>query len=469
MKSEIFILNRPGSPFYWDALYKMWGTELDPKYKDKYMPFEKETEFFACYCLFTKNNMFGKMGGTKKLGESMLEYLIEGDNFAKYLQNKDELYNRVLKLWTSTTQEDIQKKNKDELIQFVSLCQGLLFESWMLDPLSTFVGEIAPEYVDNFISKNNLTETQKKDFLEVVYLYHRLSATIERQKNILERLDSSTNREEVIKKLLVEFAYAKGDMIGSVPFTEKDLLGEYESAKVISFDTEEGISKRNKIFAELKVGETEKKLFDIFAYSGFSKDERRTYQQQLITLCDWALMEIAKQENVPIEHMRFITIDELVSGSIQDPKNELKDRYENGFMIYYNGRHDGGYLKGKAAQDKIDSIKSEEQEEGVKTLKGRGTYAGKVVGKVKLVPTADTVTPDEPFILVTGMTMPDFIHHMHKCAAIVTDEGSIACHAAILSRELKKPCIVGTKFATKMLKDGDIVEVDANTGIVTKL
>ena len=51
---------------------------------------------------------------------------------------------------------------------------------------------------------------------------------------------------------------------------------------------------------------------------------------------------------------------------------------------------------------------------------------------------------------------------------LVTDEGGITSHAAIVSRELKKPCIIGTKVATKVFRDGDIVEVDANTGIISK-
>ena len=56
-----------------------------------------------------------------------------------------------------------------------------------------------------------------------------------------------------------------------------------------------------------------------------------------------------------------------------------------------------------------------------------------------------------------------------KAGAIVTDEGGLTSHAAIVSRELKIPCIVGTKIATKILKDGDIVEVDAKKGIVRKI
>ena len=58
---------------------------------------------------------------------------------------------------------------------------------------------------------------------------------------------------------------------------------------------------------------------------------------------------------------------------------------------------------------------------------------------------------------------------MQKAAAIVTDEGGITSHAAIIARELGLPCIVGTKYATKALKDGDKVEIDASAGIVRKV
>ena len=55
---------------------------------------------------------------------------------------------------------------------------------------------------------------------------------------------------------------------------------------------------------------------------------------------------------------------------------------------------------------------------------------------------------------------------MHRAAAFVTDEGGITSHAAIVAREMKKPCVVGTKNATRILGDGDMVEVDADSGIV---
>jgi pyruvate,water dikinase len=66
------------------------------------------------------------------------------------------------------------------------------------------------------------------------------------------------------------------------------------------------------------------------------------------------------------------------------------------------------------------------------------------------------------------MTTPIFLPAMKKASAIITDEGGITCHAAIVSRELKKPCIIGTKIATQILKNGDLVEVDAERGIIKK-
>ena len=67
------------------------------------------------------------------------------------------------------------------------------------------------------------------------------------------------------------------------------------------------------------------------------------------------------------------------------------------------------------------------------------------------------------------MTNPQIVPFLKNISAIVTDEGGLTCHAAIVARELKIPCVIGTKIATKVLKDGQLVEVDANKGIVRKL
>ena len=108
--------------------------------------------------------------------------------------------------------------------------------------------------------------------------------------------------------------------------------------------------------------------------------------------------------------------------------------------------------------------------ENVNELKGMIANHGIAKGKAKIVKTAyeiDKVKKGD--ILFAPTTAPSFIMGMKRAAAFVTDEGGITSHAAITSREMKKPCIIGTKIGTKVFKDNDLVEVDANKGIVRKI
>jgi len=103
-------------------------------------------------------------------------------------------------------------------------------------------------------------------------------------------------------------------------------------------------------------------------------------------------------------------------------------------------------------------------------IKGSCASKGKVEGRVKIVcGHAHFSKFNEGDILVAPMTRPEYVPLMKKASAIITDEGGITSHAAIVSRELKIPCIVGTQVATRKLMDGDLVEVDAEKGIVRKI
>jgi phosphoenolpyruvate synthase/pyruvate phosphate dikinase len=103
----------------------------------------------------------------------------------------------------------------------------------------------------------------------------------------------------------------------------------------------------------------------------------------------------------------------------------------------------------------------------IKEVKGMVANKGIVRGKVKIIlSSADFHKFEDGDIIVTSMTSVDFVPLMKRAGAFVTNEGGITSHAAIVSRELDKPCIIGTQNATKILKDDDLVEVNANEGIV---
>lgn len=100
-------------------------------------------------------------------------------------------------------------------------------------------------------------------------------------------------------------------------------------------------------------------------------------------------------------------------------------------------------------------------------LKGLGAAPGRAVGPVRILS-----SPDEGQRLVKGdilvavMTSPDWMPTLRRAAALVTDGGGMTCHAAIVSRELRIPCVVGTRDATRLLRDGEIVTVDGSAGRV---
>jgi pyruvate,water dikinase len=104
---------------------------------------------------------------------------------------------------------------------------------------------------------------------------------------------------------------------------------------------------------------------------------------------------------------------------------------------------------------------------GVVILKGLGAAPGVASGIVRVIASGrelDKVRQGD--IMVTKMTMPDMVPGMKRAGAIVTDEGGMACHAAIVSRELGCPAVVGTKQATSVLKDGMEITVDGRKGLV---
>ncbi|MBS3138337.1 hypothetical protein J4207_01380 [Candidatus Woesearchaeota archaeon] len=155
-------------------------------------------------------------------------------------------------------------------------------------------------------------------------------------------------------------------------------------------------------------------------------------------------------------------------------KEEIKQRKK--FYLFLLENNTISFWVGDEAKKTKGAILERDLPKHVSSFEGSVACRGKTTGIVKIISfddiriiekTADGIKQD--FILVTGMTNPNMVPLIKKAKAIVTDEGGITCHAAIISREFNIPCIVGTKIATQVLKDGDVVEVNAYDGIVRKI
>jgi phosphohistidine swiveling domain-containing protein len=156
-------------------------------------------------------------------------------------------------------------------------------------------------------------------------------------------------------------------------------------------------------------------------------------------------------------------IEEFILNKNLPPASILKARYTHSVIKYMDR---GPVIEvGRIAKSTINKI--ENWDLNISEFKGVVAMKGKITGLVKIIfRDEDASKFNSGDILVTTMTRPDWLPIMKKSSAYITDAGGMLCHAAIVARELGKPCIIGTKIATKVLKDGDMVEVDAENGVV---
>ncbi|MFA6307593.1 MAG: PEP-utilizing enzyme [Patescibacteria group bacterium] len=158
---------------------------------------------------------------------------------------------------------------------------------------------------------------------------------------------------------------------------------------------------------------------------------------------------------------------DLLDGKDDYQKKLIKERRKD-WLMYAVGREGIDYVHGKLVKDFRNKFMPKAN--GLNYVSGTIANKGKVRGVVKIIyEPKDFNKFKKGDILVAKMTSIDFIPIMKRAAAFVTNEGGLACHAAIVSRELNIPCIIGAKIATEVFKDGDRVEVDANRGIVKKI
>lgn len=190
----------------------------------------------------------------------------------------------------------------------------------------------------------------------------------------------------------------------------------------------------------------------------YYKDEVRAVENFSIFASQSLFAEIGQRFNSNLNGVRNILPQEI---NLQT--KEITPHLGPGLIL---GRRDEGVVKifpiSKKQYERF--VKLHQKEFKKRAISGFPASLGKVKGKVLLLKRPKDYRSEKDFVLVTKMTTPEFIPILKEAKAIITDEGGLACHAAIISRELGIPCIIGTKNATQVLKDGDEVEVDANHG-----
>ncbi|MDD5177705.1 MAG: PEP-utilizing enzyme [Candidatus Nanoarchaeia archaeon] len=213
----------------------------------------------------------------------------------------------------------------------------------------------------------------------------------------------------------------------------------------------------------------QKEIETIAQFNDLRKEAYLKYLQFFILVTN----KIARKKGLLSKDLSYLTFDEIISFLEGKLSKKTVDELQNKRRIKYIMRVDNG--KWKVITDNFDreyeKLKKFIYEDLLSSeVKGLPINKGVVRGKVKVV------TQKTPFneipkgrIIVTYQTKPDMAPFLRKSIAIVTDEGGILCHAANLIREFKIVGIVGTKNATKVFKDGDLIEVNADNGTIRKI
>lgn len=229
------------------------------------------------------------------------------------------------------------------------------------------------------------------------------------------------------------------------------------------------LSKRSKLFKNLALSLYIKNVLTIAELFTKWKDLRKSSVQVGMHFFDKFLTEIARRKRLNKKDLGFLVFYEVMEFLQGNQKilDLIPDRKQQSF---YAVTPHGYFVTGGIKANPYFTKLKVEVNENLKVLKGVGASPGKVQGKIYLVINNDDMKNfPAGAILVTNQTTPEFVPIMKRAAAIITEQGGITSHAAVISRELHKPCIIGTKIATKVFETGDKVEVDAAKGMVRKI
>lgn len=215
----------------------------------------------------------------------------------------------------------------------------------------------------------------------------------------------------------------------------------------------------------------EKRWFDIGAKIVFIKFFRKGVFAESYYAVEFLLKEIGRRVGCTRDQVTNMTPGEVLAAlktGCFDPKL-VELRKNHSLLAHVDGRTFFVPVENELIQGK-DFFRLKDEKVVMQTeIKGQTAFSGFATGRVKIVNVpADMQNFKQGDILISRSTNPSLLMAMRRAAAFVTDLGGLTCHAAIVARELKIPCVVGTKVATQVFKDGDMVEVDAGKGLVRK-
>lgn len=242
----------------------------------------------------------------------------------------------------------------------------------------------------------------------------------------------------------------------------KGLLEE----KIMRDELKNLVRRKLIIAKKYKLSQEFLNTINFLALLGNFRDERKTYNKMAGNILEKFAKEFSDRAKIPLdilEHLLFWEIKDIFN--LKKDLVPIAEKRMSGAFFLINGPYEFDVFystNGKKLNNLMKSIINNKS-----ALRGKPAFAGKIKGRVKIIRTKNDFSKiKKGDILVAANTRPDFLPIMKIAGAIITEEGGITCHAAIVSRELKIPAIVGVQGALDFLHDDDLIEVDATSGMI---
>jgi len=403
-----------------------------------------------------------------------------------YILRESLIYNinKLKEVMRGADKKDYSKLSKKDLLKELNkYIKFFLYACSFLNPMP-ILDKIIVEKIFSYFP--DVDEEQKQKWLRILIYPLKENEHTKEERSFYKLCELYKNKDKRFNKDLIKhiksFGWIGGRYLWENSWTEKDVKNRINiffqqkrnSKKELLHLNEIKNSRKNeenKLIKKLKINS----LSEFKKYIAIAKDFAflRVWRTDVIYRVFYEsrdiFLEVARRVGLKeINDIRFLTFSEVVKTAKYEKlaisAKELKTRKKNYVML--SDDRECKILSGREWKNKLQIIINKNSPKG-KGVKGNVAFSGRVKGLVKIVKIDNDLNKiKKGDIMVAVMTFPHFISAMEKASAFITDEGGILCHAAIVAREMKKPCIIGTKFATKILKDGDLVEVDANKGVV---
>ena len=201
-------------------------------------------------------------------------------------------------------------------------------------------------------------------------------------------------------------------------------------------------------------------------------DERKGLTFKLYSYYHKILKELESRYDIPFKNLKYLFTHELEEVPIDSSRviEMTNKRIETGMVLEFI-EDDFRILSCQESKKILNDInETSESSDKVKGNVASKGSAERYEGIIKVLLSAKEINKiNNNEFLVATMTTPDYLPAMQKAAGFITDEGGVTCHAAIVAREMGKPCIIGTGNSTKVFKDGDKARVDVVSGEIIKI